>query len=56
MEYLWIMKKSKSLRRVIRAEKYQQKLIKSATFSDMVKASVEAAHKKARKLEKAKKK
>ncbi|HTA26900.1 MAG TPA: hypothetical protein VK809_03880 [Bacteroidia bacterium] len=48
------MKKSKSIRRVIRAEKYQQKLIKSATFSDMVKASVEAAHKKARKMERVK--
>jgi hypothetical protein len=45
------MKKSKYIRRAIQAEKYQQKLIKSASFSDMVKASVEAAHKKAKKLE-----
>ena len=50
------MKKSKSIRRTIRAAKYQEKLIKSATFSDMVKASVEAAHKKARKERKKKKK
>jgi hypothetical protein len=50
------MKKSKSIRRTIRAAKYQEKLIKSATFSDMVKASVEAARKKERKMEKGKSK
>ncbi len=49
------MKKSKSIRRTIRAAKYQEKLIKSATFSDMMKASVEQARKKARKMEKMKK-
>jgi hypothetical protein len=43
------MKKPKAARRRIRAAKYQEKLINSATFSDMMKASVEAAKKKARK-------
>jgi hypothetical protein len=48
------MKKSKSIRRVLRAEKYQLNLIASASFSDMVKASVVAARKKERKIKKAK--